>query len=128
MRMVEGMDKIDGKGFVIVNTKDKVRDAIVGTLCSMLSASPDYQEGTILVGMAYNENKIKVSARMAGRNGRNLKELMEKTVTLFRHKNPETSVEVGGHQFAAGCLVEREKEEEFISALKENLEVEVMKI
>jgi nanoRNase/pAp phosphatase (c-di-AMP/oligoRNAs hydrolase) len=100
----------------------------VGTICSMLSSSPIYKEGTILIGMAYNEDKIKVSARMAGRNGRNLKELMEKTINSFKSSNPETIAEVGGHQYAAGCLIEKEKENEFLKTLKENLEIEVMKI
>jgi nanoRNase/pAp phosphatase (c-di-AMP/oligoRNAs hydrolase) len=80
--------------------------------------------------MAYNEDKIKISARMAGRDekGRNLKQVLEKTITDFRNKNPGTKAEVGGHHFAAGCLVEKEKEEEFLELLKQNLEIEILKI
>ncbi|MBT3398031.1 DHH family phosphoesterase [archaeon] len=128
LRLAEKMDKIKGKGFVILNAKDKIKDAIVGTICSMLSSSPTYEEGTVLIGMAYNEDKIKVSARIVGREGRNLKEVLEKTVITFKGQNPETIAEVGGHHFAAGCLVEKEKEQLFIEALKKNLEIEIVKI
>jgi len=128
LRTAEKLDKISGKGFVIMNAKDKIKDVIVGTICSMLSSSPTYSEGTILIGMAYNEDKIKVSARIAGREGRNLKEVLEKTVTAFKSDNPESIAEVGGHHFAAGCVIEKEKEQKFIETLKKNLEVEVIKI
>ena len=113
---------------MILNAQDKIKDAIIGTICSMLSSSPTYEEGTVLVGMAYNEDKIKVSARIAGREGRNLKELMEKTIVEFKTDNPDSLAEVGGHEKAAGCLIEAEKEEIFIEKLKKNLEVEVIRV
>jgi len=128
LKVAEKMDKIKGKGFVILNAKDQIKDAIVGTICSMLSSSPTYDQGTILIGMAYNEDKIKVSARIVGHEGRNLKEVLEKTVTAFKTDNPETIAEVGGHHFAAGCLVEKEKESLFIEALKKELEIEIVKV
>jgi single-stranded-DNA-specific exonuclease len=127
LRVAEKMDKVRGKGFVILNAKDQIKDAIVGTICSMLSNSPSYDEGTILIGMAYNEDKIKVSARIVGSEGRNLKEVLEKTVVLFKNDHPETVAEVGGHHFAAGCLIEKEQEEHFIEALKKELEIEIVK-
>ena len=128
LRVAEKMDKIKGKGFVILNAKDQIKDAIVGTICSMLSSSPTYTEGTILIGMAYNEDKIKVSARIVGQEGRNLKEVLEKTVIKFKTNNPESIAEVGGHHFAAGCLVEKSKEESFIETLKKELEIEIVKL
>jgi single-stranded-DNA-specific exonuclease len=128
LKVAEKMDKIKGKGFVILNAKDQIKDAIVGTICSMLSSSPTYEEGTILIGMAYNEDKIKVSARIVGHEGRNLKEVLEKTVTTFKGLNPKTIAEVGGHHFAAGCLVEKDKELSFIEALKKELEIEIVKV
>lgn len=128
LRLAEKMDKVKGKGFVILNAKDQIKDAIVGTICSMLSSSPTYEEGTILIGMAYNDDKIKVSARIVGSEGRNLKEVLEKTVLKFKSENPESIAEVGGHHFAAGCLVEREKESIFIETLKKELEIEIVKI
>jgi RecJ-like exonuclease len=128
LKVAEKMDKIQGKGFTILNAKDQIKDAIVGTICSMLSSSPTYKEGTILIGMAYNQDKIKVSARIVGHEGRNLKEVLEKTVVAFKNTNPETIAEVGGHHFAAGCSIEKEKEGPFIEALKKELEVEIVKV
>ena len=128
LRVAEKMDKINGKGFTILNAKDQIKDVIVGTICSMLSSSSTYDEGTILIGMAYNKDKIKVSARIVGQEGRNLKEMLESTVTAFRSNNPQTIAEVGGHHFAAGCLIEKEKESDFIEALKKTLDIETIKI
>jgi single-stranded-DNA-specific exonuclease len=128
LKVAENMEKIKGKGFVILNAKDQIKDAIVGTICSMLSSSPTYKEGTILIGMAYNEDKIKVSARIVGHEGRNLKEILEKTIINFKTENPETTAEVGGHQFAAGCMIEKEKEKQFVEALKKELEIEIVKL
>ncbi|MFH0808248.1 MAG: DHH family phosphoesterase [archaeon] len=128
LKIAEKMDKIKGKGFVILNAKDQIKDAIVGTICSMLSSSPTYDQGTILIGMAYSEDKIKVSARIVGQEGRNLKEVLEKTVITFKGENPLTIAEVGGHHLAAGCLVERDKESSFIETLKKELEIEIVKV
>jgi RecJ-like exonuclease len=128
LRTIEKLEKIKGRGFIILNAKDEIKDTIIGTVTSILSSSLDYEEGTILIGMAYNKDKIKVSARISGREGRNLKEVLERTITAFKKENKETNPEVGGHHFAAGCLIEREKEKEFINALRKNLEIEIMKI
>jgi RecJ-like exonuclease len=128
LKVAEKMDKIKGKGFVILNAKDKIKDAIVGTICSMLSSSPSYSKGTILIGMAYNKDKIKVSARIVGNEGRNLKEVLEKTITTFKTLNPDTTAEVGGHHAAAGCLIEKDKEDSFVETLKKELEIEIVKV
>ena len=128
LKVAEKMEKISGKNFVILNAKDQIKDAIIGTICSMLSSSSIYKEGTILIGMAYNENKIKVSARIAGRQGRNLKELMEQTIIEFKKENPNSLAEVGGHNMAAGCLIEKENEKTFLEKLKKNLEIEIIRV
>lgn len=128
LKVAEKMDKIRGNGFVILNAKDKIKDVIVGTICSMLSSSPTYEEGTILIGMAYNGSKIKISARIVGHEGRNLKEALEKAVIVFKSKSPESIAEVGGHHFAAGCLIEKTGETLFIETLKKELEIEIVKV
>ena len=113
--------KIEGRGFVIINARDEIKDTIVGTIASILSNSSLYEEGTIIVTMAYYENKIKVSARNVGRNGRNVREILYNVMK-------EVEGEVGGHEFAAGCLIQREDEKKFIEALKKELELEIIKI
>ncbi len=121
LKTAESLDKIQGSGFVILNAQEKIKDAIIGTVCSMLSSSNVYERGTVLIGMAYNEDKIKVSARISGEGTKNLKEVLERTVLSIE-------AEVGGHQKAAGCLIKREDEQKFLEELKRNLEVEVIKI
>jgi single-stranded DNA-specific DHH superfamily exonuclease len=118
---VSKTDKIEGKGFVIINAKSRIKDTIIGTIASILSNSSLYEEGTIVTTMAYYEDKLKVSARNVGRNGRNVRAILASAVK-------EVGGEVGGHEFAAGCIVHQEKEKKFIEALKKNFEVELVKI
>ena len=118
---VEESDKIEGRKFLIINAKDKIKDTVIGTIASILSNSSLYEEGTIIVAMAYYNDKIKVSARNVGRNGRNVREILDVVVK-------EIGGEVGGHEFAAGCVVSQEKESEFIESLKKSCEVELVKV
>ncbi len=121
LKFVSEAEKIKGHGFVIINAKDKIKDTITGTITSILSKSSLYEEGTIITTMAYYDDKIKVSARCVGQNGQNLREMLARIITTI-------GGEVGGHKFAAGCIISKNKEQEFINCLKKNLEVEVVKI
>ena len=121
LRTAETLEKIQGSGFIILNAQEKIKDAIIGTVCSMLSSSNVYETGTVLIGMAYNQDRIKVSARITGECNKNLKEVLEKTVISIE-------AEVGGHQKAAGCLIRKQDEKVFLEELKKNLEVEILKI
>jgi len=71
--------------------------------------------------MAYYDDKIKVSSRVVGKNGRNVREILARVVNII-------GGEVGGHKFAAGCIISQNKEQEFIEGLKKNLEIEMVKI
>jgi RecJ-like exonuclease len=124
LKHIEQNNKIQGKEYVIINVKDKIKDTLIGTLASILSFSSIYKEGTVIIGMAYNEDKIKISTRMAGRNPkctRNLKKLMESIIEII-------GGESGGHQRAAGCIIKKEDENKFIELIKNKLEVELIKI
>jgi len=110
-----------GKGFVLVNAKDEIEDTVIGTIMSIISNSALHEEGTIVVGMSYYDNKIKVSARNVGSQGRNVREVLNNIIETV-------GGEVGGHEFAAGCMIHQEKEEEFVNLLKKQLEVELVKI
>jgi len=114
-------EKIEGRGFVIINAKEKIKDTIIGTIASILSNSSIYEEGTIIITMAYYEDKIKVSARSVGKAERNIREVLTLVVNHI-------GGEVGGHEFAAGCMIKQEKEKEFIDFLKKSLEIELVKI
>ena len=61
--------------------------------------------------------------RIAGKEGKNLKEVLERTLTLNNFE-----AEVGGHQKAAGCLIRKEDEEKFIEELKKILEIDIIKM
>jgi RecJ-like exonuclease len=124
LKHVDEHPKIQGDKYVIMNAKDKIQDTIIGTIASILSMSAVYKEGTVIITMAYNEDKIKVSSRMSGRSkksGRNLKEMMSEVTDLI-------GGESGGHAFAAGCVIEKEKEEAFIDIMKKKLDLDVVKI
>lgn len=113
--------KIEGNGFIILNAKDNIKETMIGTIASILSNSPLYQEGTIIITMAYYEDKIKVSARNVGRNGRNVRKILDDIIQTI-------GGEVGGHEFAAGCILKKEQEQEFLKLIQKNLEIEVVRV
>lgn len=121
LNYVASSTKIEGRGYVIINAKNEIKDTIIGTIASILSSSPVYEEGTIIIGMAYSDNKIKVSARIAGREGRNVHEVL----ALVTEK---VGGECGGHSQAAGATIMMEQEEAFLDNLKKALEIELVKI
>ncbi len=105
---------IKGRGFLIINAKNNIRDTMIGTIASILSKSSLYEEGTLVTLLAYYEDKIKISARIVGEKGRNAREILNSIIEKI-------GGEAGGHQFAAGCIISREKEKEFIDLLKKIL-------
>ncbi len=119
LKYVNENEKISGKNYTIFNAKDNIKDTIIGTVTSIISHSPSYEEGTIIIGLAYNNDKIKVSARLAGKNGRNVREVLHKVVVPL-------GGEVGGHPNAAGCLISKDHEIHFIEELKKQLEIELI--
>jgi len=125
LKHIEEHPKIEGKQYVIMNAKDKIEDTIIGTIASILSMSALYKEGTVVITMAYNEDKIKVSSRISGRGkkekSRNLKDMLNEVTDLI-------GGEAGGHHMAAGCVISKEKEEAFIDIIQKKLDVEHIKI
>jgi single-stranded-DNA-specific exonuclease len=124
LKFIEKNNHIKGERYVIINAKDNVKDTIIGTLASILSFSSVYSQGTIIIAMAYNENKVKVSARIAGKNpkqGHNLKELIESITKIV-------GGEYGGHDNAAGCTINKAEEEKFIDLMKRKLDLELIKV
>ncbi len=112
---------IKGRGFLIINARNHIKDTMIGTIASILSKSSLYEEGTIINLLAYYDDKIKISARIVGERGRNARELLNSIIEKI-------GGEAGGHEFAAGCIIKREKEKEFLELLKKSLEVELVKI
>jgi len=126
LNQINSNPKIEGKQYVIMNAQDRIQYTIIGTIASILSMSSMYEEGKIIITMAYNQDKIKVSSRISGRRnategGRNLKEIMDSITELI-------GGESGGHRFAAGCVISKDKEEAFIELIKKKLDIEVVKV
>ncbi len=121
LNVIPELKKIENKNYLIINAEDKIKDTIIGTIASILSNSRAYEEGKAIIGMAYNQDKIKVSARMVGKSGKNIREVLNSVVEII-------GGEVGGHKNAAGCLIEKRKENEFIEELRKKLEIELVKI
>jgi single-stranded-DNA-specific exonuclease len=121
LKFVSESEKISGNGFVIINARENIKDTMIGTIASILSYSQLYEEGTAIIAMANYRDKIKVSARSVGKKGRNLREMLERTMI-------EIGGEVGGHEYAAGCIIQQDKEKEFLDLLRKNLEIEVIKV
>jgi len=121
LNSIPDLKKIEDKNYLIINAQDKIKDTLIGTIASILSNSREYEEGKAIIAMAYNEDKIKVSARMVGKSGKNIRELLNSVVEI-------TGGEVGGHPAAAGCLIARSKEQEFLENLKSRLEIELIKL
>jgi len=113
---------IEEEGFVIINAKDNIKDEIIGVILSILSASRIYPKDTILVGMANQRERIKISVRSTSRNKEtNLQEIIK---DVYK----KCGGEGGGHPQAAGCIIPIENEEMFIKELLEHLKKEMIKI
>ncbi|MFH1711420.1 MAG: DHH family phosphoesterase [Nanoarchaeota archaeon] len=121
LNYVSSSGKIEGKGYVIINAKNQIKDTIIGTVSSILANSPVYEEGTIVIGMAYCEDKIKISARISGREGRNVHEVLSLVTQSI-------GGECGGHQQAAGAIISLDKEQLFLDSIKKALEIETVKV
>lgn len=121
LKYVSESEKVEGKDYLIVHGKDKIKDTIIGTVASILSHSPMYPEGLMIVALAYDQERVKVSARVAGRKGRNVREVLNQVVVPI-------GGEVGGHPNAAGCLIPKERENDFILELRKVLDLEITKV
>jgi len=121
LQFVQEAEKVQGQGFVVINAKKNIKDTMIGTITSILANSSLYKKETIITAMAYYDDKIKVSIRNVGDKGRNVREILNNVINI-------TGGEIGGHEFAAGCIIKKNKEKEFLDCLKKNLEIEMIKI
>lgn len=126
LNYLERSEKAEGKGYVIFNCKSAIKDSIIGVIISILASSFVYEEGKVIVGLAYRDDaKIKISARVSRKNFKeygdrenkiNLKELLCKVCKAIGVEGG-----AGGHPSAAGCLIPVAKEEALINTLEQEL-------
>jgi RecJ-like exonuclease len=110
-----------GGGYVIINAKDKIRSTLIGTLASILSKSNNTSEKFIMSMAQLIDGTTKVSLRMCGNNnGMDLKQIISDIIKDM------PNCEAGGHANAAGALIPKDKEEEFINKAKVILEKRAM--
>ncbi len=98
---------IKEENFIIINGKDKIKDSIIGTVCSMLANSGLYKDGFVIVGLAYRNDGIKVSVRSV--NGNNALAILQKI-----KQESGMDFEFGGHDSAAGAILSITQEETFL--------------
>jgi len=121
LNYIEKSEKVEEKNYIIFNCKSAISDSIIGVIISILASSFVYENGKVIVGLAYRDDgKIKVSARISGKEEKekkvSLKELLCKVCKAIDIKGS-----VGGHANAAGCLIPIANEETFIKALEQEL-------
>lgn len=103
------------KGFIIINTEDNILATIVGTFASILSKSTKIKANTLIMGISRTENNLsKISLRIAGYRPREDIDLRD----IVKEVAEPLGGEAGGHQHAAGALIETAKETEFIELAK----------
>ena len=97
---------------------DKIPEEIIGTVCSISLNSNIVSRDKPVIGFANAGDKVKVSARLARNLNLNLRDIIVKAAKAV-------GGEAGGHRYAAGALIDRGKEKEFIAAIEK--EINVMK-
>jgi len=107
----DSSDVIRGDGFIIMNAKYNVLPTIIGTTASILVKSGDFPDGFLILSLARNSDMTtKISLRIAGRTSNvDLKKILSDIVAI-------SGGEAGGHQYAAGAVIDTAVEEDFILA------------
>jgi RecJ-like exonuclease len=114
-----GSDRIiKKKNYIIINAEDEVMPTIIGTLGSILSKSQDIERNTFILSLARNhDDTTKISLRIVGNpDNINLKDIIEQIIQKINHGSS------GGHSFAAGAVIDTDKEEFFIQSASEILD------
>ncbi|MEM5866490.1 MAG: DHH family phosphoesterase [Candidatus Aenigmatarchaeota archaeon] len=118
----EGL-KLLREGEIVLSTKnanfilagDKIKDTLIGTITSIALNSNLFQDNKPIFGLAEtDENMIKVSGRAPKDFRINLKEILEYAVEKL-------GGEVGGHANAAGCLIDKNLQNDFVNIIDKKL-------
>jgi single-stranded-DNA-specific exonuclease len=104
---------IKGSNYLIINAKNSVLSTMIGTIASMISKNNEIDENIFVLSMARNpDNTTKVSLRVSGNpEGVDLKSIVSELVE-------RVGGEAGGHQMAAGAIIDTALEDKFIEQAK----------
>ena len=107
---------IDERRFVaVIDGGSKIDDAIIGTLSSIAMSSGLIDKEKVVVSFAdADDGKLKISSRMSRHLSFNLRDIIVESAHAV-------GGEAGGHQFAAGGMIDADKKEEFIKAVENKL-------
>ncbi|MEM2131148.1 MAG: DHH family phosphoesterase, partial [Candidatus Woesearchaeota archaeon] len=123
-------DVVKTDKFIIINAKNNILPSIIGTIASIIS-NTDIKPGTLILALAYDNDKIKASLRI--KEDKKLKEnkLTENSLTensliekltndnynlkeFITKISEKVNCQAGGHKNAAGAIISKENEELFI--------------
>ncbi|MBN2053061.1 DHH family phosphoesterase [Candidatus Woesearchaeota archaeon] len=104
---------VKGSNYIIINAKDNVLSTMIGTIASMISKNNEMENNIFVLSMARNDdNTTKISLRVTGNpEDVDLKSMISELID-------RVGGEAGGHQYAAGAIIDTEKEEKFIEEAK----------
>jgi single-stranded-DNA-specific exonuclease len=106
---------IEGKDYILINSKDHILPTMVGTIGSILSRSNFIKKNKIIITMGRTiKNKTKISIRISGKN----KSSQIDVNNIIKIIIQEVGGEFGGHKTAAGGLIDTSKEVDFIIVTK----------
>jgi single-stranded-DNA-specific exonuclease len=109
------------ENLLLLNAQDHVPGTVIGTLASIISNEQQISKGTYILALAHTDNdKIKVSLRVAGddleEGSPELSDLIKQIISRVG------SGQAGGHSMAAGAVIERSAEDDFVKHALEVLE------
>lgn len=108
-----------GDGFMIINANDSIPSTMIGTIASMITKGNEIPEGTLVMSMAQAlDGTTKVSLRIANQRNK-IKDIDLREI--IKEITAKAGGEYGGHQQAAGAMIETGKEKDFIEAAKQVL-------
>lgn len=105
------------EAYVIINFGNRLKSSLVGIIASILARNKHYPKGTVVCTMAkHTEDLTKVSLRVSH-------DVTDKQLQVLLKKAVEPlGADTGGHNNAAGSIIQSKDEETFILNLEKELQ------
>jgi len=114
VRMIkEGEVKTGGRNVTFIFGEKKIPDTMIGTITSIVVNSNIVPKDKPVLGMAEFDGKIKISLRIPSGLGINARDVLVEAVKLLGKG------EAGGHAKAAGALIDKSMESDFVNIIEE---------
>lgn len=104
---------------IVIEGGYQIKEQLIAPITSIISSNVDITKGKTLLGWSYSEkDRIKISVRLPKtvKNGINLAKILKEVVFSI---DPES--EVGGHNAAAGAMIEKKDLHSIIQSLSDSL-------